>query len=195
MWYNYSGRDFTLRGAYIVVIPDLNNPITRGVMMPEINHIYNKFEKMLGIEAPLYIKEVKFDHINLIVNFYVSYHPKARFTCECGEQTLKIHHKYPRNIQTINLLNYSGNIVIHMPSISCPKCDIKTIPLSWVERGSKIARLLECRLLAMTSKMSIALVTKITGIAYKPIMRVLRDAVKKMPGKIKSFKCSKNRSR
>jgi transposase len=146
-------------------------------MVPKPQIFVAQIEKKIGIEFPFYINDAQFDDFKFRCDIYVEYHPKARFTCECGQENLPIQQKHPRVIQSIDLLNYATYIHLNMPSVCCPKCGIKTVPLSWVERGSKLTTLLESRVLAFSSIMPISLVTKTLGINYSTVMRVVKKGV------------------
>jgi transposase len=157
----------------------MNNPITRSVLRPTINPIYEIFEKNIGIEFPLYINDVQYDKNNFIYNIFVVFHKKALFTCsECGTENLKVIHKRPRIFKGLDIFNNETLIHIDLPILLCPKCGKRiTYTPKWATKNSGLTVQLQHRILAEATIMPISDITKRTGLKTHRVSNVIKRYV------------------
>jgi hypothetical protein len=73
---------------------DINDPITRSVMMPKTDDCCSHFTQALQIPFPFYVDKAALDSNKYKYDINITYHKKAIFCCpRCGEKSLRVHRK------------------------------------------------------------------------------------------------------
>jgi hypothetical protein len=159
-------------------IPDKNTPIPGEETELERNPMYKEIARVIGVELPLYVDSIDFDDKAFSMEINVTYPPDARFSCECGESNLPVHRKHRRKIQTSDCLNYAAYIIMDMPSVCCPKCGIKPIPLKWVETGETVTKVKKKEALPFVSNLPLSVASLFTGLSPKKLASILKQSKK-----------------
>ena len=152
-------------------------PITTGdtsIIIPERDNICIYHDKILHINFPFYVSDVKVDEKDYKIEIKVSYNPKLTFACPCcGKTGLKIHSKYPRVWRTLDISNFEAFIKMDAPNVSCPDCEHNTIDIPWARRFSRLTELFEARMLALATSLSMTAASRFLNIDANRISLVV----------------------
>lgn len=139
------------------------------------------YAKILGITGPWEVSEVE---LALKPGGEVRVHLEFDETgeevkCpECGEEC-KIHDRVERSWRHLDTCQYKTIITARVPRIKCPIHNVKTIPVSWAEKNSRLTKLFECLIISWLGEASISAVAERLDLSWNQIDGVMQRAVER----------------
>ncbi|MGP6208070.1 transposase family protein [Cuniculiplasma sp. SKW3] len=108
------------------------------------------FRKLLGLEEPWIIKEIKFDHQEKRVAMSIDFPRGSRFPCPVCGQACAVHDTEDRTWRHLNVFQYSTYVHAGEPRIKCDQHGKKTVDLPWARKGSAFSLHYEALIVEMS---------------------------------------------
>ncbi|MDR2349471.1 MAG: hypothetical protein LBF41_02435 [Deltaproteobacteria bacterium] len=138
---------------------------------------YRDMEKFFGVEAPLRVTEITFNHEKSEIDVAISLEPGAVFRCECGAEDHKIHLGRERSWRHVNVGNYLCFFRMSVPSLVCPIFKTKAVPLSFAGKNSRLTKAMEESVLKCLRHLSSAMTARILNLKEGTVRGVAGRAV------------------
>ena len=133
------------------------------------------FKVALGIEEPVYIKEITFDgdlHIEM------DFRRGGRFCCsECGAADLAVHDTEEKTWRHLNFFQYKCYIHLRTPRTQCPKCGKRLWIPPWGRKQSNFTMLFEAFIMVLAREMPVSRIGEMVGEHDTRIWRIIRHHV------------------
>ncbi len=135
------------------------------------------FKKLLGLEEPWYIKEIRFDHEDKRVDIWVDFQKGSRFKCPLCGKLYGVHETDERTWRHLNIFQYPTYVHAREPRIKCNEHGKKTVDLPWARKGSGFSLHFEAMVVEMCREMPVSAVSRIVGINEDSVWRILKHYV------------------
>lgn len=136
------------------------------------------FEAALGVEEPLYIKEITFDQNEGELHIKMDFRRGGRFSCsECGEDGLPAYDTVEKTWRHLNFFQYKCYIHLRTPRTKCSKCGQRLWIPPWGRKQSGFTILFEAFVMALAKEMPISQIGKLVGEHDTKIWRIVRGHV------------------
>lgn len=90
------------------------------------------FTAALGLEAPLYVKKIDFDHAAGELHLYIDFQKGARFSCPtCGAKGQPVHDTKEKTWRHLNFFQFKTYIHFRTPRIDCGIDGVRLIEVPW----------------------------------------------------------------
>jgi transposase len=166
------------KGADIVGIPNLSDPVTSAIMMPQNDTLALFFASLYDLEAPLYISKVIKDKEAFTIDIFVAYHARSVFTSPNGEKNLKVHSTQPRAWRGLDIDSYALTIHMDVPRVKLPSTGkVVCIDVPWARKYSSLTTHFEQKALALATTESKASAAKHLGISAERLGRIVNHHV------------------
>ena len=133
------------------------------------------FKVALGIEEPVYIKEIQFDgdlHITM------DFRRGGRFNCsECGAEELSVYDTEEKTWRHLNFFQYKCYIHLRTPRTQCPKCGKRLWIPPWGRKQSSFTMLFEAFIMVLAREMPVSRIGEMVGEHDTRIWRIIRHHV------------------
>ena len=138
-----------------------------------INH-EQLFSTALGLEDPIYVKEVTFDAKTGELHLYLDFQKGSRFTCPvCGKEKQPVHDRLEKTWRHLNFFQYKTYIHFRTPRINCGKDGVKMIKVPWAKPGSGFTLLFEALVLQLAEAMAVSQIAQVLGEYDNRIWRII----------------------
>ncbi|MCL5782793.1 MAG: transposase family protein [Candidatus Thermoplasmatota archaeon] len=97
------------------------------------------FRRLLGLEEPWIIKEIKFDHQEKRVDISIDFPSGSRFPYPVCGQHRTVHDTEERTWRHLNVFQYPTYVHAREPRIKCVQHGKKTVDLPWARKGSGLS--------------------------------------------------------
>ena len=111
------------------------------------------FRKLLGLEDPWIIKEIKFDHQEKKVEIFLDFPKGSGFPCPVCGILYGVHETEERTWRHLNIFQYPAYVHAREPGIKCNEHGKKTVNLPWARKGSGFSLQFEALVLEMSREM------------------------------------------
>ena len=135
------------------------------------------FRKLLGLEEPWIIKEIKFDHQGKRVDIFLDFPRGSKFPCPVCGICYGVHDTEERTWRHLNIFQYPTYVHAREPGIKCKEHGKKTVNLPWARKGSGFSLHFEAMVVEMCIEMTISAVSRIVGINEDSVWRILKHYV------------------
>ncbi len=135
------------------------------------------FRKLLGLEEPWSIKEIKFDHQEKRVDIFIDFARGSRFPCPVCGVPYGVHDTEERTWRHLNIFQYPTYVHAREPRIKCNEHGKKTVDMPWARKGSGFSLHFEALVVEMGKEMPVSAVARIVGINEDSVWRILRHYV------------------
>jgi len=137
------------------------------------------YKRILGINGPWEVTDVRLDIINKEVMIQVGYKTEQPVNCpECQREAAKHDHK-KRRWRHLDTCQMKTIIECEIPRTRCPEHGIKQIPVPWAETNSRFTALFEALVIMWMKDASIKAVGKAFGISWDQAAKIQEKAVKR----------------
>ena len=138
------------------------------------------FETALGIEEPLYIKDISFEEELGELHIFVDFRRGSKFTCPvCGEEHCCLHDTTEKVWRHLNFFQYKCYIHFRNPKIKCDKCGIHLFMPYWSRPRSGFTSLFEAFVLTLAKEMPVAKISALVDEHDTRIWRILHYHISK----------------
>lgn len=138
------------------------------------------FEVALGIQEPLYIKNISFDEEIGELHIYVDFRRGSRFSCPiCGREECAVHDTTEKVWRHLNFFQYKCYIHFRNPKIKCDKCGVRQFVPYWARPQSGFTSLFEAFVLTLAREMPISQIAELVGEHDTRIWRILHFHISK----------------
>ncbi len=135
------------------------------------------FRKLLGLEDPWIIKEIKFDHQEKKVDIFLDFPKGSRFPCPVCGILYGVHETEERTWRHLNIFQYPTYVHAREPRIKCNEHGKKTVNLPWARKGSGFSLQFEALVVEMSREMPVSAVSRIVEINEDSVWRILKHYV------------------
>ncbi|QRF74545.1 Transposase [Thermoplasmatales archaeon] len=135
------------------------------------------FRRLLGLEEPWIIKEIKFDHQEKRVDIFIDFPKGSRFPCPVCGIPYGVHDTEERTWRHLNVFQYPTYVHAREPRIKCDQHGKKTADLPWARKGSGFSLHFEAMVVEMGKEMPVSSVARIVGINEDSVWRILKHYV------------------
>jgi len=102
------------------------------------------YARILGLEAPWSVSEVKLDVEHEQVDVFVEHPRGAKFACpECGKQLACHDHAADRQWRHLDTCQFQTVLHASVPRVNCPEHGVLQAAVPWAEKGSRYTILFE----------------------------------------------------
>ena len=133
------------------------------------------FSRVLQVISPWRIKEVTISDGTRVVDVYIDYEDKSRFTCsECG-MTCTIHDGSYRRWRYLDFFDYRCYLNIKVPRTKCETHGVRVISKTpWGRLGSHYSYYLESKVMQLSAEMTMSGLSKYLGEPDSNLWRVFK---------------------
>ncbi|MCL4480436.1 MAG: transposase family protein [Candidatus Thermoplasmatota archaeon] len=135
------------------------------------------FRKILDLEEPRIIKEIKFDHQEKRVDTFIDFPKESRFPCPVCEIFYGVHDTQERIWGHINIFQYQTYLHAREPRMECYEHRKKGDDLPGARKGSGFSLQFEAMIVEMGREMAVSAVAKIVEIKEDSVWRILKHYV------------------
>ena len=135
------------------------------------------FRKLLGLEEPWIIKEIKFDHQGKRVDIFMDFPRGSKFPCPVCGIPYGVHDTEERTWRHLNIFQYPAYVHAREPRIKCNEHGKKTVDLPWARKGSGFSLHFEAMVVEMCREMPVSAVSRIVGVNADSVWRILKHYV------------------
>jgi transposase len=134
--------------------------------------------KLLCIESPWRLKDVKVQSENQVIDVFIDYERGSKFSCpQCGKES-PVHDSSYKRVRHLDVFEYRCYLNIKTPRISCDKDGIKvTHTDKWSRQGTHYSFKLEALILRLCKEMSMTAVSVELGEPDNNLWRVFHHHV------------------
>lgn len=138
------------------------------------------FESALGIEEPLYIKEINFDENVGELHIYIDFKRGSKFLCpNCGKEHCTAHDTVEKVWRHLDFFQYKCYIHFRNPKIKCDDCGVRLFVPYWARPRSGFTSLFEAFVLTLAKEMSISAIAKLVNEHDTRIWRIIHFHISK----------------
>ena len=138
------------------------------------------FETALGIEEPLYIKDIIFDEEIGELHIFVDFRRGSKFICPvCNQEHCSVHDTTEKVWRHLNFFQYKCYIHFRNPKIKCDKCGIHLLMPYWTRPRSGFTSLFEAFILTLAKEMPVAKIAALVDEYDTRIWRILHYHISK----------------
>ena len=102
------------------------------------------YQKILGLESPWVVADVKLDTEAGQVDIFVEHREGTKFCCpECGSELACYDHVSARRWRHLDTMQYRTILRAAPPRVKCPEHGVKQVALPWAEKGSRFTLFFE----------------------------------------------------
>lgn len=142
----------------------------------------------LRISSPWFVREVKTDDENKIVDVYIDFEPGTLFHCPCCGERAPVYDSSVKRIRCLDLSDYRCYYNIRTPRTNCNRDGVKTAHSDpWSRKGSHYSHKFEALILRQCRQMSMSAVAKEYGEPDNNLWRVLNRHVEYMKKHLLDF--------
>jgi len=132
-------------------------------------------EKLLGIERPWFVDDVRVDWAKKIVETFIRYEGAA--VCPiCGQDAPKHDHR-ERRWRHLDIYEYEAFVVAHVPRIDCPEHGVRQVKVPWADGRAGFTALFEQLAVSLLQEMSIAAVARTLRLSWDEIDGIMQRAI------------------
>lgn len=136
------------------------------------------FTAALGLEDPLYVKKIDFDHAAGELHLYIDFQKGARFSCStCGAKEQPVHDTKEKTWRHLNFFQFKTYIHFRTPRINCAKDGVRMINVPWSKPGSGFTLLFEAMVLQLARVMPVSQIALLVGEHDTRIWRIVQRYV------------------
>lgn len=137
------------------------------------------YEKILGLSAPWYVRDVGLDERTQQVHILVECDSEAELTCpECGEISPRYDSR-KRTWRHLDTCQFQTLVSAHVPRIRCSEHNCRTIQVPWAEDSSRYTHYFEAYVLRWLKEASIRAVSRQCNLSWNAIDGIMERAVKR----------------
>jgi transposase len=141
--------------------------------------IENLFEKMIGIEDPIFIDSMSVNLDDKSVHIELDIHKNSTFTCPiCGKTELKVYDRIPRAWRHLNIFQFETFIHYKVPRVTCPVCGTHQTSVSWASFGSGFTLLFEYFAMTLGHNMTVSELSCFVGVPDPRIWRIFFNYIR-----------------
>ena len=136
------------------------------------------FSSLLGVVSPWYIKEVKTQVRNQVIDIYIDFEKGSQFPCPvCGRPT-KVYDSSYKRIRHLDLFEFRCYLNVKIPRVDCNKDGVKTSYADkWSNRSSHYSIKFEAMVLRFLKEMSMSSLANEVGEPDNNLWRVFNRHV------------------
>ena len=148
---------------------------TEDTMGPETS----LFSAALGLEAPWYVDDVRFDAASKQIDFEVAFKPGSRFACPaCGAADQPVHDTRQRSWEHLRFFEHKAFIHAAVPRVACSQCGkTRQVTVPWARSGSGFTQLFDAFVIALVREMPVKAVADLLDVGDDRIWRVVTHYV------------------
>jgi transposase len=137
------------------------------------------FSAALGLEAPWYVDDVRFDATTKQIDFKVAFKPGSRFECpSCGAADQPIHDTRRRSWEHLRFFEHKAFIHAAVPRVACSQCGkTRQVTVPWARSGSGFTQLFDAFVIALVREMPVKAVADLLHVGDDRIWRVVTHYV------------------
>ena len=135
------------------------------------------FRKILDLEEPWTIKEIKFDRQERRVDIFIDFPNGSRFPCPVCVVFYGAYDTQERIWGHINIFQYQTYLHAREPRMECYEHRKKTDDLPGARNGSGFSLQFEAMIVEMGREMAVSAVAKIVEIKEDSVWRILKHYV------------------
>ena len=135
------------------------------------------FRKLLGLEDPWIIKEIRFDHQGKRVDIYMDFPRGSKFPCPVCGISYGVYDTEERTWRHLNIFQYPTYVHAREPRIRCRDHGKKTAALPWARKGSGFSLQFEAMVVEMCREMPVSAVSRMVEINEDSVWRILKHYV------------------
>ena len=138
------------------------------------------FSVALGIQEPLYIKNIEFKSAEGELHIDIDFLRGSRFDCvECNAINQPVHDTIQKTWRHLNFFQYKCYIHMRTPRTKCPKCGERLWTPPWARKNSGFTILFEALVIALAKEMPIFQIANIVDEKDTRIWRIVRNYIDK----------------
>ena len=138
------------------------------------------FEVALGIEEPLYIKEIHFDEGVGELHIFVDFRRGSKFICPiCRKEECSVHDTKEKVWRHLNFFQYKCYIHFRNPKVKCDKCGVHQFMPYWSRPRSGFTSLFEAFILTLAKEMPVSKIAELVDEHDTRIWRILHFHISK----------------
>ena len=137
------------------------------------------YGKILGIELPWEIADVRLDKEDLVVHVMLAHDEGIRWKCPCCDRALAIYdHVEERQWRHLDTCQYETWLHARIPRVKCPEHGVRQVRVAWAEPGSRFTLLFEGHAIeVLTACEVVSAACDILRISWDQAWRLIERAV------------------
>jgi hypothetical protein len=128
------------------------------------------FEAALGIEAPLFVREVAFDAKARTLTIAVDFKTGTRFGVPGVAGGHPVHDTTMKCYRHLNFFQHECVLEARVPRVKLPDGSVRQVEPSWAGRLAGFTLLFEALILAFCREMPFRAVARLTGVSLHRVM-------------------------
>lgn len=137
------------------------------------------YNRILGLQHPWIVEDVKLDIANKTIIIIVSYASKVEFVCPECQAPVTIYDHRLRRWRHLDTCQMTTMIECRLPRLSCPSHGIKQALVPWAEPRSRFTALFESLVIDWLKETSILGVSKLLGLTWDEVAGIQERAVER----------------
>lgn len=137
------------------------------------------YARILGIEAPWFVREVDLQLQAGEVNVYLEIESEASLRCSvCGKEAAG-YDRRERRWRHLDTCQYRTVIVAQIPRVCCPEHGVRQISVPWSEAGSRFTALFEALVIDWLQEASMSAVGRQLTLSWDEVDGIMARAVRR----------------
>ncbi len=140
------------------------------------------FKKALGIEKPWFIEDLKFDLSEKRLDIKINFEKGTKFYYESKDENISgyfsSHDTVEKSWRHLNFFQHDCYLTCRVPRVKLDNGKVRQIKTPWEGLNNGFTLLLEAFLLQLCKAMTIAEVSRLTGVEEKRVWRMIEKYVK-----------------
>lgn len=137
------------------------------------------YAKILGIEAPWFVREVDLQLPKGEVYVYLEFKPRGSLTCPLCDQQAPGYDSRERRWRHLDTCQYRTIIVADVPRVQCEEHGVHQIAVPWSEPGSRFTALFEALAIDWLREASLSAVGRLLGLTWDEVDGIMSRAVRR----------------
>ncbi|MDI3259010.1 MAG: ISL3 family transposase [Sinobacteraceae bacterium] len=130
------------------------------------------FEAALGIEAPWYVRETKFDAAARMLTIVVDFRPGSRFPHPAATGLHPVHDTVPKRLRHLNFFQHECVLEVRVPRLRLPDGKVALVELPWAGKLAGFTLLFEALVVTLCQQMPFAAVARLVGESWHRVSAI-----------------------
>ncbi len=121
------------------------------------------FESALGIEAPWYVSEARFDAPARTLTIRIDFRAGSRFALPDADGEHPVHDTVPKRYRHLNFFQHECFLEVRVPRVKLPDGSVRQVEPPWAGKLSGFTLLFEALVLMLCQQMTFAAAARLVG--------------------------------
>jgi transposase len=130
------------------------------------------FEAALGVEAPWFVRDTRFDGAARTLTITIDFRPGSRFAHVDAAGQHPVHDTQTKRYRHLNFFQHECLLDVRVPRVKLPDGSVRLIEPPWAGKLSGFTLLFEALVLCLCREMPLAAVARLVGVSWHRVAAI-----------------------